>query len=350
MRKMFSFQQYVSLNELRVHRSVIDQKGRFVSYEGNLWIFDEDDWDDVKDEIFKKIPIEHPKEYNDLEEWELYIQEEHPYILLGHFDSNWIYIENKINWRHSRTSKELKKVSDTLKRPIRVEYRKGLYMDDDDHFEEDFTQTDIFYHGTCFSALDDIFRKGLIPGKDSNFKILHRDKVFVTNLMEKALFHAETAARNKEDFPVILKLTIADPSKLVSDYDVIVDFRGTDDPLAIELGYEWVYRQATGGLSTLDMNKKTKKNLDSVFGTYGHIGRIPPSSIKNILIDLGAFDNFYVIKEIEGYMHKDYLEQMIDDLSGVSDWTELSKEELDRRTQRLKEENQYDGEDDYEED
>lgn len=350
MKKMFSFQQYVSLNELRVHRSVIDQKGQFVSYEGNLWIFDEDDWNDVKDEIFGKLPIEHTEEYNDLWEWEQFIQEEHPYILFGHFDSNWIYIENTINWRHSRTSKELKKVSDTLKRPIRVEYRKGLYMDDEDYFEEDFTQTDIFYHGTCFSALDGIFRKGLMPGKDSNFKVLHRDKVFVTNLMEKALFHANTAARNKEDFPVILKLTIADPSKLVSDYDVIVEFRGTDDPLAIELGYDKVYKRVTGGHSTSDGNKKIEKDLDRVFGTYGHTGRIPPSSIKNILMDLETFDSFYVMKEIEGYMDNHHSEQLIGDLSGVSDWTELSKEELDRHIQQLEEENQYDGEDDYDED
>lgn len=189
-----------------------------------------------------------------------------------------------------------------------------------------------------------------MPGKDSNFKVMHRDKVFVTNLIEKALFHAITAASKKEDFPVILRLTIPDPSKLVSDYDVVMDFKGTDDPLAIELGYDRVYRQATG----LDIKRgtltNTKKNFDRIFGTYGYLGRITPTTIKDILIDMDTFEKYYIEKEIYGYLDDSYRDELMGEIPEVSDWRRFTKKELDSYIQRLEEENQYEEEEDFDED
>jgi len=312
------------LNELRVHKETDTERGRFVCYQGDVWFFDEDGWGETREILMDRIPdVEDADWDEDFYGWEGIMGEKYPHILMGTYDTHFLNIRTRMNWRHTRTSTELKKISDLLKKPVRVSFPTGKYHEEDDEIEEDMEDTGTYYHGTYFSAMDDILKRGLVPGKASNFKVMHHDKVFITNILEKAHFHSLRAAQQKKDFPVILKLRIPDQSKLVSDYDVLMEFKGTEDPMAKELGYDRVYLMATGMRDkSPDVEVRGRKNFDRIFGTYGYVGRIPASHIYEVMIDATTIEEFNELLQMgEESAFDPY------DTVDVSLWSELNIKE-----------------------
>lgn len=262
-------------------------------------------------------------------DFEQELKEESPYILMGELSDDTIYIYSSNDYRHSKTSDELKKLTKHLGIDnIKIVYYKGEYEDEEDELNvslEDF-KTATYYHGTCFTHYNNIKKFGLKPNKETNFKdIHHSDKVFLTTNKEKALFHARKCSGNNDSFPIILELNIPDISKLLPDYDLAINFYGKDSEKFIKnygtnhniskyVDKSVIYQQIDDSL--MDFTKK--------LGIYAYNGRIPSSHISNILLDIDLFDEYLT----SIYFDEEY-EMDWNRLEGIRDWTKYSFKEID---------------------
>lgn len=170
-----------------------------------------------------------------------------------------------------------------------------------------------FYHGTCTTYIEDMLKVGIKPDSGSTQfdNIIHSDKVFITTEQDKAMFHATTAANNNNSFPVIITMSIPDESKLVSDYDVVIDTLGADSEEASELGYADIWYQMPGtrgnGQKAIgdDLTSRYGKKIDRLstdVGIFGYKGRIPASFFKKLLADTDViedamYENYFEIGE-----------------------------------------------------
>lgn len=168
-----------------------------------------------------------------------------------------------------------------------------------------------FYHGTSLKALESIKNTGIRPTGKTNFKYInHEDKVFISLNKEKALFYSHNTTAKDGSFPVILKLKVPDPDKLVLDYDVAIDIYGKEHPETIKLGYSDIHDYATNEYKAIAHLKAVEKELMNVrknpnwlntrLGVFGYIGRIPATFIDSVLIDEEAFRGYVLMQEFGG--------------------------------------------------
>lgn len=316
MKKIKNFYSFV--NELKTHDYSESNEKYFILYKGNLFIYDEDNWE----EAAKKFSMEDSEDVYDFNQ---NLSEESPYILMGQFSDDTIYLEYS-PYRHSKTSDELKKVSKELGID-NIKYIHRTDMMDEHELDvslEDFKSA-IYYHGTCYKHLNNIRKFGLMPNKETNFKnIFHSDKVFLTTNKEKAFFHAETCANKNQSFPIILELKVPDINRLLPDFDLAVQFYGSDSEEFIQnykgnydigdfLDKSVVYQNIEDKL--MDFTKR--------LGIYAYKGRIPSSHITNVILDIDMFDEF-LTRELYG----EEFELDMDRFDSIQDWTKYTFSEL----------------------
>lgn len=316
------------INELFIHNEDNELEGKyFILYKKNLWVFSEEEWEDNElwEEISNKLgEPEYFLGYN-VHDAMLMLQSEHAYILSGEIRNGYIQIGGRGYYRHSSSSEDLAKLKKELKLPINVNYQ---YYDEIRNYELrelEKLKTAYYYHGTSMKYLDQINRTGIRPmGGNTNFnQIKHNDKIFFTSNIEKAHYHAYIAALKTNSFPIILKFKIPDPSKVVIDFDVAIDFYGTDDNDNMNLGYSNIitdrYEQGIKGKLISDSEKV---NIMNKLGIFGYKGRIPSSRIDKVIIDINALNKHSDVLSMGDILYED--DDLWKTLSNVSDWQQWS--------------------------
>jgi hypothetical protein len=345
MRYIKPFGDYQQIiNELLVHKSS-DEGINFIMYKKDLWIFSDDEW--VENEIWKDINEKLGEDLLEEDVWNSLdtIREEHPYILYGKIEDGYIVLDGTHNFRHSKSSIDLKKLKDEINLPIKVNYMKGVYLEDDAEYKlydlENY-KDGYYYHGTSIKYLERISKTGIRPmSRNSNYdRINHIDKIFFTSNIEKAVFHANTASMKTESFPIILKFKIPDVSKIVIDYDLAIDLYGEDNQTARELGYSNI-KKGFGGYhqDKTIIEDSDKINIMTKLGIFGYTGRISPSFIESVLIDTYVLqDHLYLVDEDTKYMlgmELDAESEIWNEFSNVGDWGEMSMDALVRYVNEL---------------
>lgn len=333
MKYIREYNNFKMINELHVHYDDNDYSDkRFILYKKDLWVFDDDTWEDIWVEVDKAIGgnILEEDVYNSMQT----LLEDYPYILSGKIVDSKIVLDGTINFRQSSISDDLRKLKKELDMPIRVDYTKDPYIMDTGNYEIDESelQRSIFYHGTSLKYLELISRTGIRPKvSNANFgDIKHDDKVFVTTNLEKAFFHANTSAMKTDSFPIILKLRIPDISKLVLDYDIAIQFYKTDSEINKKLGYTSVYKRSGssfGSYSTKLPESDKSMDISKKLGVYGYTGRIPSTYIDDVIIDIDTLKAYPEILEDEGLSDitlGDNDSQIWSEFNDIDLWSEMS--------------------------
>jgi hypothetical protein len=316
-----------------------------------LWIFDETEW--LEKKIWKEINKAtktnlFTDKFYDIRD----VIDGHPYILSGEIDNGSLYIQGSGNYRHSSLSPDVKKLSKQLKMPVKVAYTYGRYNDKDAELElelKDSIKDATFYHGTCIKYLRPISRLGIKPmdGKTNFDNIFHKNKIFLTVNEEKALFHANTAAIKSNSYPIILECKIPDESKLIIDYDVGLDFYGSDYEVNQKLGYSGILNRYKEK-NIIDDSEKI--NLSKKLGIFGYSGRVPANHITGVLIDFDTFEQYYYMFSEHYHTGEiiDYDSYIWNDIAEVDDWVRIRPKELLKDIDDLEQEliDEYE-EDDY---
>ena len=360
MKHIKNYKSYLTINELFVHKNDDELDGKyFILYKENLWIFSEDEWEEK--ELWNKI---NKNTGEDLFDEDLYdsiikLSEDHAYILTGQIIDSYIVINGSNSYRHSSSSIDLKKLKKEIDLPIKVEYRSGPYLDNEEDFELDIIsdyKDAYYYHGTTTEYLREISKTGIRPmDKNSNYdKINHMDKIFFTSNMERALYHANTAAINTKSFPIILKFKVPDIDKVVIDYDLSMDFYGEDTDINNELGYSNIKKNS--GSSYIKKNSilkdSEKVNILNKLGIYGYKGRIAPSFIIDVFADIAVMQDypFMLDSEIASIFGEEltYESEVWNNFTSVQYWAEMSMKELLNRIDEIVDDNLNYGEEDDE--
>jgi hypothetical protein len=307
------FKQYLEsvsleLDELIVKGTPLDEVGRgdyIIAYLGNVWVVNQDNFEEFNDEIIKALDVNITHQTNDLYNFVNNLQEYFKDVIVAQKEYDSLKLVS-MDLNQSTASKSLLKVMDYFKvDSVQIsvnDLKRGedYFISRQKELFKDIDKNTIFYHGTSTRNLELMFKGGgLMPNPErTNFsKLKHHDKVFITLNLEKAFFHAETASkeykdkknskRNRsEDVPVILAMTIPDMSKLVPDYDVALMIGGDD---VNTLGYDEVLDLA-GGRNTVNLNlkkrlEKSGHDLNKSLGIFGYTGRIPMENFKTIIVD-----------------------------------------------------------------
>ncbi len=298
---MIKFKDYLEeLNEVFIVGKKRPNDGdKVIAYNKWIWVFDEDTWEEVANDIEGKLKLK--IDSTDYWDFTQHFEESITNSVTGEIEDGWLRV-NTMNWRHSTASATLYKVLKALRlRGASVVSYDGMgdieIIKDQDR-DEYLTpmKKKIFYHGTSMDAFPRMFKMGLMAGKSkTNYKdITHEDKVFITLNMEKANYHAFTAAEQKNSLPIIISLKVPDVNQLVLDYDVAIDMYGMDHEETINLGYSDIHNYATRGnmygafarnKEVQELLKQTPEDLNTKLGVFGYIGRIPASFFDGVFVD-----------------------------------------------------------------
>lgn len=297
---VFVIEENQILNELKKvgYTNDYEDKRIIIAPDGYVFVFDDDNADDIDQVLIDR--------YNsDIET----IQEEteggyHNFIM-GIIKNNKLYIAEI-------TESDLTSVfSSSIKKVIKEFNLDGLGYESEYSgisIEHEISRDDVLdatfktfemYHGTNSNFIMKILSKGLMPTKHTNFdKIFHKDKIFFTSKYQYSTFHALHSARRKIAIPIIVKFKIPDENKIVLDFDIAINLYGIDHPLTKKLGYDLIYKSASGGKTTfakkdeskLETWKKLadKASLNTRAGIFGYTGRIPPTFITGVYVDPDA--------------------------------------------------------------
>lgn len=343
------FQEYLKVNELYVHKKKKeDLEGKhFILFQKDLWVFSEEEWE--KKKYYNALNKAYGKKIASADLWDTVqsIQESYFDILTGKIEDGTIYIELRgSDFRHSEHSDDLFKLKSELNMPVKVRFYSGQYMDKEEEAYLDIEKKKLeqrkFYHGTCLKFLPQILKNGLIPTPHTNYKdIEHENKIFFSLNIEKAQYHAFHAAKINESFPIIVELRIPDVSKLIVDYDLARDVYGDDSEIMKDLGYD----EFNKGYKRSGMGYK--KDITNKIGVYGYIGRIPATYLQDIWIDLYTYSNYQDLfnPELGSY---DADSDIWNEFEDVSNWSEISKNDIMRKIEDAQEEYQSQFEEDEE--
>lgn len=328
------FNKFKKVNELYIHKKSdeLDRKN-IILYKKDLWVFDENEWEDgVADEIYKKLNIE-PSD--DLFDFLNEVSEVRPDVLVAEIINGYIVINSRYNYRQSKNSTDIKKLKKALNMEIKINFSSGPYLEKEEEYDIDFEEMEdsYFYHGTSINFLESISKKGIMPNpKRTNYpNIKHKDKIFLTSNIEKAYYHSVTSSINNNSLPVIIKFKIPDISKLVPDYDLSIEFFGVNNEINKKLGYSEIKNQI--GMGSFDYtNTKVDSSRKSSFikkmGIYGYIGRIPSSKIESILVDSYLINNYipYINGDENGIGGDEisYDSELWNEINDINMWSEWS--------------------------
>lgn len=355
---MFSFREHVQINEVfLVGKKAAGRGDVVVAFRQWVWIVDDDNLEELKPDMVKKLKLS-KSEANDIEDpysWESYVNEEGQADIIAGTVTNGILSITTMNWRQSSASKTLEKMMKALKvRSVEINF----FDEEEDDFilqgREEFLiplAKKTFFHGTSYLAIrggrgGSMLVKGIMPtpGKTNFGKITHKDKVFITLNKEKALFHAQTAARVSESFPVIISLTIPDPAKLVLDYDVALNFYGATNPRTTKLGFTDIKNFAAKGnkfAMAVDSDlvqgvarrqRKNPEDLNTKLGIFGYIGRIAATNFIDVYLDQDAFAVWFIENEVLGSGESP------GSMSGVSSWRPVPAKKFNKWTEDIEKE------------
>lgn len=347
MKHIKRFNEFI-LNELYVHKNSDELNDKkFLLYKENLWIFDEDEWIDLYEDINKALGKDILTD--DYDDSMTTIREEYFYILIGYISNDVIYLEGSGDFRESEHSPDLFKLKKELNLPIRINYddHGSIYQNtlNVNVFKEKLENRK-FYHGTSLNFLRSILKTGLKPNEDvTNYEFVnHRDKIFFTLNKEKALFHAINAARYNKSFPIIIEFKVPDVSKLVIDYDLAVQIYGSKSDIVKNLDYDRFTKIKSD-------NKGYLKDITNKIGVFGYKGRIPVSHITDIHIDLHVYNDYQDIFNPE-YGEYDEQTEAWNEMSNVDMWSEVSKNEIFKRLEDIESyfEDEFREDDEYQED
>jgi hypothetical protein len=293
-----------------------------ILYKENLWILNDDNFEEYSEEISKKLNID--DSFDDLYDMTQIIKDEKQDVFIGEYVDDTIKIYS-FNYRHSQLSTDLKKLKKELGKNITVNYDYGMHLDKQSSFEIDDNVK--FYHGTCLKFLDSISKKGLISTDITNFdNINHEGKVFITTNIEKALFHSVISAQNNNSIPIIIELKdVPDKDKLIEDFDVVLDFYNKNQDLLDKFDYD------------IDVSKLIRQpredinrhNLSKKLGIFGYLGRIPASYIESVHMDSMLFDE---LKWKDEY-GESITDEDLDNIEPVELWNEFNIKDLQQYIQ-----------------
>jgi len=300
------------LEMIQVSKANNESDYDIIAYKDKIFTYNNEQREEVAPLIIKHLGLENSEiPYNNtpienMEQVEYYIQEEGPDVLYGRVSDNTLYLHSYV-FKHSKLSSLLKKVVNQLD-ILEVSYD---YITNDGEDSEVIVRRNeideeiknhVFYHGTSSKALYGIAQKGLMPGgSKTNFPgIEHDEDIFITVNKDKAFFHAETAARNNQDIPVILELRVPNPSLLGDDYDVVVNILKSNSEKSDR--YENINSKVRRPKTTADESlikrlTDTGEDINKKLGIFSYSGRIPATYIDSFLIDDEAFSFYHVYEE-----------------------------------------------------
>jgi hypothetical protein len=334
-----------------------------IAFRQDVWVFNEKRFEKIKHDIGAKLKIDN---IEDMGIYDLmsHVREESPDIIIGQIRDNKLYISGQENWRHSTASVTMKKLLTQLKlKGVDVSYylpHANGEIEGDVHEPTGAFSTDLkhkdFYHGTSYGALNGILRFGLTVGNNTNYKdIQHTDKVFITLNKDRALEHARHGAQKNNDVPVIIKLRVPDPDRLVVDYDLALSIYGTEHDETDSMGYSDIHYNATKGQKNYQLLKNVvarqqdnKENLVNKFGVFGYLGRIPAKFIMGVVADYNAIAQHIEMKEFGDADH----DAIMQDMGGLEDWEEKTISQFYQKIKDIEEEIQsnYPADEEEEED
>lgn len=282
------------INELRVvniAKSKDDSQKYFLAYKDKLFILDDKSRIKSLRSKIKKHIKDHPGlgtnswspvYQDDVHEFLVRMAEISPDVAVGEY-----YPETReiIVWNESaiqaKTSLIIKKIAAELGLDVvKSRHRDEPKYDDDKIVAHPVKKLiggvpKVVFHGTNSHALKSILDYGLDAARgDSKFAkqgIVHDEHVFFTAVFEEALYYAFNAKQqdNKKwnNYPIVVELTIPDPSLLDPDYDADVS---TTSARVFP-----VFQQNTK--QTSDMKAM---GLSRETGKWSYKGRIPTSFIR----------------------------------------------------------------------
>jgi len=283
------------LDELRVRYKSPGEHDQYdvVAHRGNVWLVGNNDKNntEVAQDIYKQSGGPDPEEGG-------YISyEERPDIITATYDfnSDSLWMNDAEMGHHPRASLELKKLANMLGvDSINGNRFLGMVDQEAQHYgyEMEGRVPDELYHGTDTGALPEILKLGLIPARgEANWSNVGQfDLVFLAADWHKAAFHAVRQQHEERGAPVVLNVKVPDRSKIQPDFDAMVTLGSDDDERADTLGYSGAhgYKPMWGADSRKDIAKHNvgADNLPLISGVVGYDGRIPPSHILSVEVDL----------------------------------------------------------------
>ena len=297
------------LNELKVHGYKQSFEGKnIISISGDIFIYD----DENEDEVAEKLEELYDIDFYDIDDDDGVI--DNKTIIKGSIQDNMLHVdvgtdESPVTSTNSQLKQIVKQLGlDSVR--VNATSFKSSGEEEDINYEisrEEILKTidkKTFYHGTSYKNFANIINKGIIPTQKTNFtNIIHENSIFITTKLEKAFFHAETAAGKDNSIPVIIYTRIPDKDKLVLDYDVAVKYYGREHEITEMLGYDIVLHSALkGDMEAIEYiypaNKlkhlksweriADKNSLNTKLGSFGYTGKILPNHFIGFSVDSEA--------------------------------------------------------------
>ena len=274
---------------------VVGEGEYVVAYRDKIWLLsNNDETNAVKAEIEQMFGIEPTEDIYDLLQT---IGDNRPDVLKGEIIGGGQFrIGTDSNWRFGRGSHLLQKVMKELGlREVVYSNTIGDEYDTTRGSEITGQMPTHLYHGTTSENALGILRFGLAPdraatnypSKGAHPPLEHDDKVFLTEDIQKAEYHAVNAVtrdqqygtpdhRNAEPrgFPVIFRFRVPDPNLLIADLDVE---HMSDSPTG---QYDYVPERKEHDPTI----QETPEQFSKQVGVMGYKGRIPASFITDILV------------------------------------------------------------------
>jgi hypothetical protein len=333
------------LNEMFIEGKKNLRDGAYIlAYRSKIWVFpDQGSMNEASKRMMASIRKEtQAKKLRDLNA----LRDEREDVLQAEYRKNdssgrsWLVIVQGSSMQHQmETSPLVKKVAQTLG-VNRVTYAEANSGDDlQSSLTKDLKPGDPTwaYHGTSTRWLFDILKTGITPNPDkTNFdKVRHEDHIFLTMDPVKAMFHANTASRVKNERsrfspgrgygsapvgfktngsgqnyyqPVILKVKIPDPALIDADYDV--------DQNASQTQYTDMHDEIEMAKSRKGTLPGDPVKISKNFGVFGYKGKILPQQITEVLIgpkkDADDYGEDQAFSEFDSFtpqqVKKDYAE------------------------------------------
>ena len=304
---MLYFKEFL-LSEMRVHEISPPKRGNqqtVIAFRGDIWTFNSDNWHDQKVDLWpvmQKIVQQHPRfsrrlaqidpkklDFHEIWTW---INQNVLDGFTGAYsppnEEDYLIVYTDLSWHFSLSPNApiFKKVCKTL--GVRRYYLGGQEYKVEDQSEK------VYWHGTTDRFLSSIQKYGLAPGlgesKYKNNPLVKSDQIkpyiYISDQLNMARNHANHAAIMLGGKPIVIKLTIPDPSKLVPDYDMDQwsepepeTYRGKEVPKYKPHFYS---HDDYESFRTIARSSVSPTRTMRITGVYGYHGRIPTSHILGI--------------------------------------------------------------------